>query len=172
MHIYIYIWIKYAARNLRCMGYTLKTKSHKGQESRTRSQGPGAIDQEPRTKSQAYTMHGAKQNDFAQQAFAMHKHLCNLFPVTASGTKVKALCLTGSADLRARDAIIWHSCQMHVRELAQTETAIHIYKGNQKRKRGSRELWHLFVLLLFAFPSVERIRTLETILRFWVYSPR
>ena len=109
------------------MGYTLKTKSHKGQESRTRSQGPGAIDQEPRTKSQAYTMHGAKQNDFAQQAFAMHKHLCNLFPVTASGTKVKALCLTGSADLRARDAIIWHSCQMHVRELAQTETAIYIY---------------------------------------------
>ena len=119
------------------MGYTLKTKSHKGQESRTRSQGPGAIDQEPRTKSQAYTMHGAKQNDFAQQAFAMHKHLCNLFPVTASGTKVKALCLTGSADLRARDAIIWHSCQMHVRELAQTETAIYIYiyKGITKKGR-------------------------------------
>ena len=97
------------------MGYTLKTKSHKGQESRTRSQGPGAIDQEPRTKSQAYTMHGAKQNDFAQQAFAMHKHLCNLFPVTASGTKVKALCLTGSADLRARQS----SGTLAERELAQ-----------------------------------------------------
>ena len=63
-YIYIYIWIKYAARNLRCMGYTLKTKSHKGQESRTRSQGPGAIDQEPRTKSQAYMQHGVRQNNW------------------------------------------------------------------------------------------------------------
>ena len=55
------------------MGYTLKTKSHKGQESRTRSQGPGAIDQEPRTKSQAY-MHAWSQTKRLRPAGVCDAH--------------------------------------------------------------------------------------------------
>jgi len=64
-------------------------------------QGPSVEGQAPRTMEEPLTksrgpraISRAKQNDFAQQVFAMHRHLCNIFPFTASGTKIKALCLS------------------------------------------------------------------------------
>ena len=88
---HIYIWIKYAARNLRCMGYTLKTKSHKGQESRTRSQGPGAIDHEPRTKSQAY-MHAWSQTKRLRPACRRLRctNIYAIFSIHSIGDKSKS----------------------------------------------------------------------------------
>ena len=73
------------------MGYTLKTKSHKGQESRTRSQGPGAIDQEPRTKSQAY-MHAWSQTKRLRPACRRLRctNIYAIFSIHSIGDKSKS----------------------------------------------------------------------------------
>ena len=142
------------------MGYTLKTKSHKGQESRTRSQGPGAIDQEPRTKSQAY-MHAWSQTKRLRPAGVCDAHtFMQSFSIHSIGDKSKS-----AVSLRQRRSA-GHADNPRALLPKVTRAAWPKWKlpykifgiCNQKRKRGSCEHLLIFVLLLVAVLLVVRIR--------------
>ena len=136
----------FVALGIHCM----KTKSHKGQESRTRSRGPRAIDQEPRTKSQAY-MHAWSQTKRLRSA-CRRLRCTHIYTIFFHSQHV-SLRQRRSA---GQQTIIGHSCRMFESWPKRKLPYKSIY--NQKRKRGSCKLLLLFVLLLFAFLLVERIR--------------